>query len=771
MNSSLALKNILLIEDNHTDIRTVELFLKYGEMGVYNLDVAKSFEEALRFLKENEYVVVLTDLNLPDSRGTTTLTNILKLAPQTNVIVLTATDDPELGLDLIRLGAQDFMVKDDLNNKEFSKAIRFAIERTRINKALEEAQRIAHIAHWEYILDTNDFEAPNEAFKILGLEKKTDGKIPFSYIASIMAPEDVERIRGMIKANRNNYADFNVDIRINVENTIRYVYCYIRVYRDKNTRMIRCNGVIQNITDRKNNELNYQKSTHRYQSIFNQSRDAIIIVSYDNIIQECNHSTTQLLGYTTDELKMDGLTKIFQNTQEGINALNKLHEEETLLNLEFVAKTKCGTIKNCLLNGTMILLEDNKGYQCIIRDITELKENEKLIKEKEIAQREAELKEQFLANVSHEMRTPMNAIMGMTHCLKDTPLTTEQNEWVQSINLASDTLLNIINDILDITQIQFGEISFQNKPFKLKKIIDEVFNVAKFKQFNKNVELKTIIHPGVPEMLIGDKNRLHQILMNLVTNAIKFTDQGSITIDVEQTMMSNSNIRVDFRIIDTGDGIPNEKLANIFNKFIQVSDDVRKKQGGTGLGLAITKQLVEKQGGTINVSSKYGVGSTFTVSLEFQLINPNEIYQPNEDLNKKINENADKISTNAIRVLVVEDQKMNQIVAQQILRKKWPNAHVAIAENGKVALQELNLNPNYDIILMDIQMPEMDGYEATKIIRNSPSSYAHLPIIALTAHAFLQKDDSYKEFGFNLCISKPFYPNDLYSSIENLTKL
>lgn len=409
------------------------------------------------------------------------------------------------------------------------------------------------------------------------------------------------------------------------------------------------------------------------------------------------------------------------------------------------------------------------GVACYSRNITELKKaqilevaHQELIKAKELAENSKKAKDRFLANMSHEIRTPMNAIVGMTEMLEDNNLNHEQKECVNVIKLSADNLLAIINDILDFSKIESGKITFEKQPLKLRKVIDEIIQTLHFTISKKSIVLNYSIADNVPLIIIGDVVRLRQILLNLCSNAIKFTERGSVRIDVQLKEQMDKDDTILFTVADTGIGISEDKQQIIFESFAQASENTTRKYGGTGLGLSITKQLVELQGGAIFVKSKQNEGSQFSFTLTFKRGKEEELA-----LDEKGKMYA-YTGLEGIKVLLAEDNSMNQMLAKKILNK-W-NLQYDIAANGKIAIEKL-AQADYDIILMDMHMPEMDGYRATKYIRekmNPPKSL--IPIIAVTANAIVGEEEKCLAAGMNSYISKPLDKQKLYQKMLELIR-
>lgn len=384
--------------------------------------------------------------------------------------------------------------------------------------------------------------------------------------------------------------------------------------------------------------------------------------------------------------------------------------------------------------------------------------NRELVLAKEKAEKLGMAKSQFLSTMSHELRTPMNAVIGMTYILLNENPKPDQVDNLQTLKFSAENLMALINDILDFSKIDAGKITFEDADFDLRDKINSVIQVIKVKADEKGVKVVSEIDPALPEYLIGDPTRLNQILFNLAGNAVKFTDEGQVTIKVEVLGKSTTDCALAFKISDTGIGIAPDKISSIFDSFTQASLEITRKFGGTGLGLAITKKLVELQGGKISVDSELNSGATFTVQLTYRI---------SEKTNDANQDNLPETLSyfNGQTVLVVDDNQINLIVAKKFLTK-W-NLNVETAENGKIAV-ELVQKTDYKLILMDLQMPELDGYHATKIIRHYEitNGLNPVPIIALTASALIEVKNNIKATGMDDFITKPFNPNELNYKIS-----
>ncbi len=408
-----------------------------------------------------------------------------------------------------------------------------------------------------------------------------------------------------------------------------------------------------------------------------------------------------------------------------------------------------------------IILDGDKvsGFQAVARDITQRKRiDSELIQAKEIAEHSKKIKEQFLANMSHEIRTPMNAIIGMTDILLNQKVSEEQKECIDVIKLSADNLLTIINDILDFSKIESGKIVFEENAFSLVEVLAGVIQTLENTANSKNITLSFNLDPQIPLYLLGDKVRLRQILLNLISNSIKFTAVGFVVVTVSLHILENESCELLFEVSDTGVGISEEQMNSIFESFTQASNDTTRKFGGTGLGLTIAKQLIELQGGQIKVRSQINKGSCFYFYLKFNFTTQDQAATQIEETHI-VMEYSDLAH---VSILLAEDNIFNQMVAQKVF-ENW-NCTIEIADNGVIALEKVKQG-NYDIVLMDIQMPEMDGYETAIQIRKLPNEKANTPIIAMTAHAMVDEEEKCLSYGMNDYISKPFNQNELFDKI------
>jgi signal transduction histidine kinase/ActR/RegA family two-component response regulator len=377
-----------------------------------------------------------------------------------------------------------------------------------------------------------------------------------------------------------------------------------------------------------------------------------------------------------------------------------------------------------------------------------------LIEAKELAEKASKAKGDFLSVMSHEIRTPLNAITGIAHLLQQDEHLPQQEENINALTISADNLLHLINDILDFNKIEEGKILFSEKNINLRQVIANIKMAQRINAGEKGTEIKVMIDEELPQSIKADDVRLGQILNNLVSNAVKFTANGTVTIEVVMRGWVDDKAQVYFAVSDTGIGIEPAKLPLIFERFTQANSDITRQFGGSGLGLAIVKKLLNLQNSDVGVESEPGKGSKFYFTLLFSMADAVVM----EDAGSAI-----KQSLQGLKVLLVEDVEFNILVAKKIL-SSW-NAEVDVAVNGQIAVEKMR-NSQYDIVLMDLQMPVMDGYTASTNIRKFNKE---IPIIALTAEAIADIQSKAMHHGMTDYVSKPFNPKDLFRTIYNHT--
>lgn len=641
-------------------------------------------------------------------------------------------------------------------------------ELEKLKARLQEAQEFAHVGYWEYdaIIESNYWS--DEMYCILGYEPQ-EFMPTFNSFTKMVHSEDLPLISNAMKEpTYSKTSEFNYRI-IKKDGSIIWLYEKVKFERDSAGNLSRMYGIVQEITERKISEDKLRESEQRYKGLT--ENVPVGILSYDSngtitfinpkaleILNSPSEEATKKINLFTFPLLIEyGISEVFKQCIEIGDLISAEKRYVSRWGREAIARLQVAPVKN--QNGEIL------SAIAIMEDFTERMNLELELK---IAKEQAELstkaKSQFLANMSHEIRTPMNGIIGMTDLLLYSDLSKEQRSMVDIVKSSSASLLLIIDDILELSKIEAGKIELKPNCLDLYAFINKLINVFDHLLISKNLEFKTNIAKHVPREIFVDELRLMQIISNLISNAIKFTDSGSIELSVKKVKSINDKVEILFSISDTGIGIKEQDIPRLFNYFTQLDDSKTKRFQGTGLGLSISKNLVELMGGEIYVESEYGKGSTFYFTCWVD-----EVNQGNNNSNIE-NKQLSNNPLHNLSLLLVEDDLVSQMIIIRLGKMKGWN--ITATTNGPEALSILD-SQCFDVILMDVNMAEMSGYEVTRAIRTKESlsgKQEHTPIIATTAYAMNRDKEAALRAGMDAYISKPLDLSELVKLIETWTK-
>lgn len=638
--------------------------------------------------------------------------------------------------------------EDITESKKISEALRSS------QAQLRAAQQQAKIGSWEWHAGTDYMYCSEEMCRAIGITYAE--QIPVAHVRSHIHPDDMAAVRRSIGDAIKRQLPFELDCRMTVNGQTKYIYITGQAKQSDDGKTAKLFGTIQDITERKRIEEEMRVAERQYRSLFEYSQHMICMHDLDGIILSINPSGAHTLGYEPEEL-------IGRQIK---NLVPDRYQREFSEYMEEIRRhgTHSGLMRMILRNGeetiwmySNIRLTDPEGNPFVLSSNVEITGRYLMEKElrgaKKLAEEALISKDRFVANISHELRTPMNAIGGFTELLRKTKLSDEQQEYADAIGMATENLTAMINDILDVAKIEAGKIEFERRVFNVRDVMRKTHILLSPKADQSGINFTWSCEENVPAYVVSDDLRLTQILVNLVGNAVKFTSKGFVSFGCEIREETERQISLLFWIEDSGIGIPKEKLVRIFDPFTQVSGASNRKYGGTGLGLTIVKDLAELQGGRVHVQSAEGIGSRFEVILPVEKIDPGMVQQVDTAL-KPLDHPGE------IHVLLVEDHALNQQLAMRLIKDF--GFTVSLATNGRNAIEILK-EEKFDVILMDLQMPEMDGYDTTQYVRER--MFITTPIIALTAHSSSGEKEKCMALGMNDYMTKPYRSKDLYYKI------
>jgi two-component system sensor histidine kinase/response regulator len=774
---------VLVIDDNAANLTLITYLLKKVE----NV-IPVSFSDpllAFAWCESNTPDLVLVDYMMPKLNGMQFVSRFRALPQKINVpiIMVTASIDREVRLQALELTINDFLTK-PLDSIEFILRVRNMLALRKIQLQLEAASNEALRSQQRQYQTV--IEASNDGFFVINLQAEfVQVNAAFCQLTEYSHDEllhmritDLDALMSIEQAQeKTNYIVANGQARFESElrtRSGRQWPCEVNAsYLPGETPSIYV--FVHDIQSRKQAEDQLRKLSQAVE----QNPNSIIISDTDGIIEYINAAFTQITGYSAEEIigHKAGFIKSGQTPETLYEALWQTLQRGEIWQGEFINRRKNGELFNDFSIISPIRQADGRitHYLSIQKDITERKRIEQEIEsyrhglENLVLQRTQEFleaktqaetanqaKSEFLANISHEIRTPMNAIIGFNSLCLRTELSPQQKDYLTKIGSASQSLLKLINEILDLSKIEAGQISLESIPINIKNLFNKIIDLVKYDATKKGVGLSINIAPKLLiYTLLGDPQRLKQVLLNLCSNAIKFSHQGCIKLNVEIALQESEAITLRFSVQDQGIGIAPAQQEKLFKPFSQADASTTRNFGGTGLGLSICKGLVEKMGGHIWLESEAGIGSTFYFTARLPL---NDRAAPVVD---EPQSEASLPHWEGKRVLLVEDNEFNQQIASEMLSEF--GLKVELAENGLQAIQKIETE-TFDLVLMDIQMPVMDGCAATQHIRKQ-TRFDALPIVALTANVMSHERTLYEQFGMNDTLAKPLELSALLASL------
>ena len=614
-------------------------------------------------------------------------------------------------------------------------------------RLLEMSERLSGVGYWRVGIADRTVDWSDEVYRIYGVDRATF-ELTFDSALQFFEPDVRRQVTSAFDKAMAERGDLSWESSVTHRNgEVRYIVARGSCEIDEHGQAIGLFGVIQDLTEHIRSQAAKQKSVDRLARIIERLPAGAVYVQDGEV--SVNAEVERITGYSRTELKsLEAWFTLLYGDTTG-NLLNRYFERRAKGFPDVVT----GAIRR--RDGEKRLLEfracnDTDGEIWILHDVTERTASQaELVEARDRAEGAAQSKSQFLANMSHEIRTPLTAIIGFSGLLaSQAMLPGKARHWVSRIEDASKALLAIVNDVLDYSKLEDGALELDPEPFDPRSLVNDTAALLAEQAERKGIDLDVQIDPALPAYLLGDTGRLRQILLNLMSNAVKFTTKGSVVVRV---LATDAGAR--FSVSDTGIGIPELAVDQLFKRFVQADGSISRKFGGTGLGLAISKRLVEMMGGEIGVQSRLGEGSTFWFEAPLPQASqaaPNLVQ-------------VDLEQAGGLRVLLVEDAEANQELVTTILRSVGIEVDVAV--NGAEAIEAVKTNA-YDLVLMDVHMPVMGGVEATRLIRDHGGHLAALPIIALSANVLPEQVEAYRKAGMNAHLGKPINPHEMLAAIN-----
>ncbi|MDX9941046.1 MAG: response regulator [Bacteroidales bacterium] len=744
--------------------------------------VAKGFlsgSEAHAWITANpkQDTLILLDYRLADIHGEELIKQLRRENRDLPFVIITGHGDERTAVEMMKLGALDYLVKDNSFIDLLPSVIHQVVGRLSIQKQLVESQEALRQSEEKYrsIFDNIQdvyFELTLEG-NVIELSPSIEQIFQYKKEELLGKPLFSERSKKEVffeHLNEKGYmSDFEMLLSRKNKETVSCSFTCKYIY-DHDGEAIMIVGSIRDISERKLVEENLRISEERYRILAETSSDMISKHSWDATYVYVSPASKKLLGYEPEE--MIGKSAYVFIHPDDIDLVRRNHiglletHHDNFVE-SYRIRQKNGnyiwfeTNNQVLFNPKTKLVEE---IVCVSRDVTIRMEKEELWKAKEVAERSNRVKSEFLANMSHEIRNPLNAIIGMTRTLGKSYVDKEHQGIINSILISAGNLLHILNDILDFSKIEANKIDLTFADFNLRTALEETLVVFEPQANSRNIGLQLNYGKDVPDWFHGDEKKICQVLNNLLSNALKFTNEGKIETGVINKSAQKENIRLEFYVKDTGIGVKDEDIPLMFESFRQLDISSRKEYQGTGLGLNIVKSLVEMMNGEVKFESEYGVGSRVSFEIPLVLARDQRI-----EADKEVDEPLDmEQPASKLKILVAEDDAINQLYLAGFLRSQgWS---VDTAANGLIAIEKFTANP-YDLVLMDGQMPRMDGFETARRIREMEKDTGkHVPIVAITGYAIPGDRERFLEAGMDDYVSKPIDERKLIEIINRMTR-
>lgn len=755
--------NVLLVEQFTSDADLIEGLLARAKRVRFAVRRAGSIDAAFEALVDDNIDAVLFDLSI-EASGLEALSRLRERFPHMPVVVLSAVEDEARAATSVHGGAQDYLIKEDLESSVLEHAIRYAVERKRLDEELRDTEAL--YGSLVESLPLNVFRKDLEGRLVFAnqlycqqmrktwkeLEGKTDWDLFPAHLAEKYRRDDAD----VLEAGK---VFEDIEEHRQQDGETIYVHVLKAPVHDANGNVVGIQGMFWDVSDRRRAEEALRASDARFSSLVRSNVIGILMVHADGAISEANDAFLDLVGYSQAELERGRVRWDVMTPPEyahlDLRAIEQLGASGTCTPWEKELIRKDGSRVH-VLNGVAALKGSRDRSLCFVVDISARKEAEAQLKRaKEAADQANRAKSAFVANMSHEIRTPMNAILGMTELVLDTSLTTEQRDYLKVVQDSAESLLSLINDILDFSKVEAGKLEMEEVEFGLRDGIGGTLKALAVAAHQRGLEVVSDISPDVPERIVGDPTRLRQILVNLVGNAIKFTESGDVVVRVRVDARSHDNVVLHISVLDTGIGIPEDKRANVFQAFEQLDTSMARKFGGTGLGLAICARIVELMGGRIWFESTPGKGSTFHVTGRFRVVNGDSA--PTFK--------TDRVSLRGIEVLVVDDNAANRSAVEETLRS-WEMAPVVVpdARTALAAIEKAKSDGRpFEIALIDACMPGIDGFALVQELGHRPGSVRHV-VMMLNQGNRSGEISRCEKLGVTAYLMKPINQSELFDT-------